>query len=76
MMESKEELDDDMFMRRMTWSEEERRQRCPWTLWNGGYRWFESPNVVDLWPHYSEVQRFENYKRLRRLRLMWPMATT
>lgn len=73
----KELLDEDVaFMRKMTWSEEERRQRYPWTPWNGGYRWFELPNVVDLWPHYSETQRFESYKRLRQLGLMWPMLTT
>jgi hypothetical protein len=68
-----EPLDDDVaFMRQMTWSEERRRRTYPWKPWNGGYRWFESPNVIDLWPHYSETQRIEIYRRLRCRGVMWP----
>jgi hypothetical protein len=53
-------------MRTIIFPEEERRLFTS-VPWNGGYRWFESPNVVDLWSHYSEAQRFEAYKRLRHL---------
>ncbi len=77
MTDSRNELldEDVVFMREMTWSEEKRRLRYPWMPWNGGYRWFESPNVIDIWPHYSEAQRFEIYKRLRRLGVMWPATS-
>ena len=42
-----EDEDDDTFMRRITYCEEERRLRTS-TPWSGGYRWFRSPNVVPI----------------------------
>jgi len=39
--------DDEMWLRRLTLSEEHIRRRYP-GLRGGYYRWFESPNVVDL----------------------------
>ena len=30
--------------------EDRRSQLCP-PQWNGSYRWFRSPNVVDLWDY-------------------------
>jgi hypothetical protein len=39
--------DDDAFMRRITYCEEERRLRTS-APWCGGYRWFRSPNVVPI----------------------------
>jgi len=62
---------DDAFIREMTLSEEQRRQRHLWTQWTGGYRWFESANVVDLWLHYSAAQRMEIRQRLLRRAGMW-----
>jgi hypothetical protein len=71
-----EPLDEDAtIMQQMIWSEEKRRQTYPWKGWNGGYRWFESSNVIDLWPHYTETQRLEIYTRLRRRGIMWPAMT-
>ena len=40
--------DDDAFMRKVTWCEEDRRRLHPSVPWNGGYRWFRSPNVIPL----------------------------
>jgi hypothetical protein len=42
-----EDEDDDAFLRRITYCEEERRLHtlAPWC---GGYRWFKSPNVIPI----------------------------
>jgi hypothetical protein len=40
--------DDDALMRSLTRCEEDRRRLYPGVAWNGGYRWFRSPNVVPL----------------------------
>jgi hypothetical protein len=63
--------EDTVFIHTMTLSEEERRQRHLWMPWNGGYRWFESPNVADLWAHYSAAQRMEIRQRLLRRAGVW-----
>ena len=42
-----EDEDDDTFMRRITFAEED-RHRFTSTPWRGGFRWFRSPNVVPL----------------------------
>lgn len=39
---------DETFMRKVTWCEEDRRYLHPTVRWNGGYRWFRSPNVIPL----------------------------
>ena len=60
----------DAFWRKMTLPEEDRRcQLCP-PQWNGSYRWFRSPNIVDLW-HYrsaAEKQRIIDFMWRRQLR--------
>jgi hypothetical protein len=40
--------DDDLLLRRVVLCEEDRRRLFPASVWTGGYRWFRSPNVVDL----------------------------
>jgi hypothetical protein len=44
--------DDEEFLRRMIFPEED-RHRFTATPWRGGYRWFKSPNVIPI----------ERYKR-------------
>jgi hypothetical protein len=44
--------DDEEFLRRMIFPEED-RHRFTATPWRGGYRWFKSPNVISI----------ERYKR-------------
>jgi hypothetical protein len=37
------------FFHRLIMAEEDRRVRCPWTITDKrNFRWFKSPNVVDL----------------------------
>jgi hypothetical protein len=43
----KEEEDDEAFLRKIIFPEEDRHLFRA-TPWNGGYRWFRSPNVVPL----------------------------
>jgi hypothetical protein len=40
--------DDDAFMRSLIRPEEDRRRLYPGVAWEGGFRWFRSPNVVPL----------------------------
>jgi hypothetical protein len=49
-----EREDNDAFMRRITYCEEERRLRTS-VPWSGGYRWFKSENVVCI-EHYRKPQ--------------------
>ena len=37
--------------------EEERRSQLYPPQWNGSYRWFRSPNVVDLWNYRSAADK-------------------
>ena len=43
-----DEEGDDLLLRRLILCEEDRRRLFPATPWTGGYRWFKSPNVIDL----------------------------
>jgi hypothetical protein len=43
-----DEEGDDLLLRRLILCEEDRRRLFPAMPWTGGYRWFKSPNVVDL----------------------------
>ena len=43
-----EDEDDELLLRRLILCEEDRRRLFPATPWTGGYRWFKSPNVIDL----------------------------
>jgi hypothetical protein len=47
--------DDEAFLRRLIFPEEDRHQFTA-TPWRGGYRWFRSPNVVCL-ERYRTVER-------------------
>ena len=54
---------DETFWRKRILPEEDRRSRPIQPLWNGSYRWFRSPNIVDLW-HYrnpSEKRRITDF---------------
>ena len=43
-----EDGDDEAFMRSLIRPEEDRRRLHPDRPWEGGFRWFRSPNVVPL----------------------------
>jgi hypothetical protein len=43
-----EDGDDDLLLRRLILCEEDRRRLYPAIPWTGGYRWFRSPNIIDL----------------------------
>jgi hypothetical protein len=45
---NEDENEDEALMRSLTRCEEDRRRLYPGVAWNGGYRWFRSPNVVPL----------------------------
>jgi hypothetical protein len=45
---NKIEDDDEAFMRSLTRCEEDRRRLYPGVPWDGGFRWFRSPNVIPL----------------------------
>jgi hypothetical protein len=45
--EEDEDEDDETFMRRITFAEED-RHRFTSTPWRGGFRWFRSENVVPM----------------------------
>jgi hypothetical protein len=55
--------DDDVFMRRITYCEEERRLHTS-APWPGGYRWFRSPNVVPIerWRRTQLFRRTQSEK--------------
>ena len=40
--------DDEAFMRSLIRPEEDRRRLYPTVPWEGGFRWFRSPNVVPI----------------------------
>ena len=45
-----DELDDEEFMRQLTWCEEDRHLHTT-APWSGGYRWFRSTNIIPLERH-------------------------
>jgi hypothetical protein len=55
--------------RRLVLPEEDRRCQPDPPQWNGSYRWFRSPNVVDLWSYRSaaEKQRITDFMWRRQL---------
>jgi hypothetical protein len=56
---------DEAFMHEIVISEEQRRQFYPHLKWTPGqFRWFETPNVVDLWRLYSAKEKAAIYRRL------------
>ena len=46
--DSQEDDEDEAFLRKVTFCEEDRRRRHPTIPWAGGYRWFKSPNIVPI----------------------------
>jgi hypothetical protein len=48
---------DDTFWQKRILPEEDRRGRPIPPLWNGSYRWFRSPNIVDLWHYRSPTEK-------------------
>jgi hypothetical protein len=45
------------FYRKRILPEEVRRNRIPTPIWNSGFRWFTSPNIVDLWDYRNSGER-------------------
>jgi hypothetical protein len=45
------------FWQKLILPEEERRRLFPTMPWIASYRWFQSPNVIDLWHYRSPAQR-------------------
>jgi len=56
----------DDFNRRRILPEELRRNRVPPPVFDGSFRWFMSPNIVDLWAYPAEKQRIIAFMRRRR----------
>jgi hypothetical protein len=61
------------FWRRMILPEEERQLYPP--QWNGSYRWFRSPNIVDLWQYRSDVEKRRIIDFMWRRQLQWRKAS-
>jgi hypothetical protein len=55
--EPRSDLKAETFWRKMILPEEERRRQLYPPIWNGSYRWFRSPNIVDLWQYRSDVDK-------------------
>jgi hypothetical protein len=49
--------EDETFLRRVVFPEEERRQLTS-AQWDGSYRWFKSPNVICLEHYRSQAERY------------------
>ena len=56
-MEPRREQDPDDFWQRLVLPEEDRRRLYPGMSWTGSYRWFRSPNVIDLWRYRSTAEK-------------------
>jgi hypothetical protein len=50
-------MSSDDFNRRRILPEEIRRHRIPPPRFDGSFRWFMSPNIVDLWHHRSPADK-------------------
>ena len=59
------EQSDDAFLQQLVMCEEDRLRHHPATQWAGGYRWFKSPNVIQL-----EIYRDREGMDLIRQRLL------
>ena len=49
--------DSDEFNRKRIWPEELRRNRIPPPEFDGSFRWFMSPNIVDLWQYRGSADK-------------------
>ena len=45
------------FWQKMILPEEDRRCQLCSPQWNGSYRWFRSPNIIDLWHYRSTADK-------------------
>ena len=50
--------DEEAFMRSLIRPEEDRRRLYPTVPWQGGFRWFRSPNVVPI-ERYRQAPKLE-----------------
>ena len=48
---------EETFWRKRILPEEDRRNRSIPPLWNGSYRWFRPPNIVDLWHYRNPAEK-------------------
>ena len=48
---------EEAFWQKLILPEEERRRLFPTMPWIGSYRWFQSPNVIDLLHYHSPTAR-------------------
>jgi len=48
LVDSQEDEEDEAFLRKIVFCEEDRRRRYPTLQWTGGYRWFMSPNIIPI----------------------------
>ena len=48
---------EEAFWQKLILPEEERRHLFPTMPWIASYRWFRSPNVIDLWHYRNPAQR-------------------
>jgi hypothetical protein len=53
--------DDEEFMRSLIRPEEDRRRLHPTIPWEGGFRWFRSPNVVPI-ERYRQARSWSRAK--------------
>ena len=58
----------DDFNRRRILPEEIRRNRVPPPIFDGSFRWFMSPNIVDLWVYRSPAEKKHIIDFIRRRR--------
>jgi hypothetical protein len=61
-----DQREDDTFLRQLVLSEEDRRRRHPATEWTGGFRWFRSPNIIQLELYRSQEETAQIRARLLR----------
>jgi hypothetical protein len=56
-MELNRQLDEDERVWRQFVLSEEDRRRLHGEAWSGSYRWFRSPNIIDLWHYRSPAEK-------------------
>ena len=69
--EAHQDRSTNVFWRRMILPEEDRRCQPKPPLWNGSYRWFRSPNVIDLWHYRSAADKQRIIDFMWRRQLPW-----
>ena len=59
------------FWQKMVLPEEDRRNQLSPPAWNGSYRWFRSPNIIDLWACRSALEKQRIIEFMWRQQLQW-----